>query len=210
MRLHNARIHNMSAYGIVRENTDADIANVEISNCAACGLYLCGGVQRVEHTSVANFYGYPYTTLNIHNTPRQEVAAVYILAQDKEMAPSQSTIYNSIITGAVKPALVIDSIPSTGWMGCVAGCYLNCDSTTTTAVWGHDNRYALPSDTVFKNTYYKYGEYIYYDFHLHERSAARQIGLPLDSLALRDRLLNDLDGQSRNAAHPDAGCYSNQ
>jgi len=206
LRLHNARIHNMSAYGLVLENTNADISNVEVSNCAAFGMYLCGGTHRVEHSSIANYFGYPYTTLNIHNTTRQEVAAVYVLASSHDMATSQCSIRNSIITGAVKPALVIDSIP-TDWSGCVSGCYLRCDSDSTTASWGHSNTYALDNDTVFKNTYYKYGEYIYYDFHLHERSVARQTGLPLDSLYLREDLLKDLEGETRNQQHPDAGCY---
>jgi len=206
LHLHNARIHNMSAYGLVLENTDATVSNTEISNCAAYGMYLCGGDHRIEHSSVANFYGYPYTTLNIHNTPRQEVAAVYILAQDHDMAPSHSYIYNSIITGAVQPALVVDSIPSTGFQGCIAGCYLRCDSDSATASWGHSNTYAMEGDTVFKNTYYKYGEYLYYDFHLSEHSAARQIGLPLDSLHLD--IQQDMEGQARDAQHPDAGCYT--
>lgn len=208
MRLHNARIHNMSAYGLVLENTDAEVSNTEISNCASFGMYLCGGTHRVEHSSVANFYGYPYTTLNIHNTPREDVAAVYIQASSYDMAPSQSSIYNSIITGAVQPALVIDSVPDTGFLGCIAGCYLRCDSDSATASWGHSNTYALPTDTVFKNTYYKYGEYLYYDFHLTATSAARHIGLPLDSLHLD--ILTDLDNLPRDAQHPDAGCYTAQ
>jgi len=208
LRLHNARIHNMSAYGVVLENTDADISNAEISNCAAYGMYLCGGIHQVEHTSVANFYGYPYTTLNIHNNPRQNVAAVYILASSYDMADSQSSIYNSIITGAVHPALVIDSVPQTGYMGCIAGCYLHCDSDSTTLSWGHDNIFAHDGDTIYRNTYYKYGEYIYYDYHLAPRSKAQEIGLPLDSLKLD--ILTDLEGNERNPLHPDAGCYIHQ
>ena len=159
----------------------------------------------MEHSSVANYFGYPYTTLNIHNTPREEVAAMYILASSQDMAPNQDSIYNSIITCAVRPALVIDSIPDS-YCAEVAGCYINTDSLPH--AWSHDNTWAQEEDAVFKNTYYKYGEYLYYDFHLATPSKARQIGLPLSSLRLQ--IATDLNGVSRDPEHPDAGCYSNQ
>jgi len=202
--LHNARIHNMSAYGVVLENTDVEMSNVEISNCASYGLYLCGGNHRVEHLSVANYFGYPYTTLNIHSTQRQSVAAVYIKATSFDMAPGHDSIYNSIITGAVRPAILIDSITDVNPE--IAGCYLLTDSLPKE--WAYNNTYGQASDTVFKNTYYKYGEYIYYDFHLASRSKARQISLSLSKLRLD--IINDLDGTERNKENPDAGCYSNK
>ncbi|MCQ2310896.1 MAG: right-handed parallel beta-helix repeat-containing protein [Paludibacteraceae bacterium] len=202
LTLHNARIHNMSAYGIVLENTDAAISNAEISNCASYGIYLSGGSHLMEHLSIANFFGYPYTTLNIHNSSRQDVAAVRLWGLDSD------TLRNCIITGAVTPALVVDSLPETGYKGYVAGCYLNCD--TLPAEWANTNTYKQDKDTVFMNTYYKYGEYIYYDFHLYQSSPARSIGLPLDNLSLRDRLVTDLEGNTRDALHPDAGCYIHQ
>lgn len=208
LRLHNARIHNMSAYGLVLENTDAEVSNAEISNCASFGMFLCGGTHRVEHTSVANYFGYPYTTINIHSAKRDDVAAAYVLASSYDMAPSNSSFYNCIFTGAVKPSFVIDSIPQSGYPGEVKGCYLNCDSDSIRTEWRSQNTFAQEKDTVFKNTYYKYGEYIYYDFHLSDRSKARKIGLPLESLQLD--IANDLDNNPRDQVHPDAGCYSNQ
>jgi len=204
--LHNARIHNMSAYGVVLENTSAEISNVEISNCASYGLYLCGGTHRIEHISVANYFGYPYTTLNIHSATRQDVAAVFIQSTSFDMAPSYDSIYNSIFTGAVRPAMVIDSVMDVKPE--IAGCYLLTDSLPKE--WASNNIYGQASDTIFKNTYYKYGEYIYYDFHLAPRSQARRIGLPLASPQLQLDIQNDLDGVARDQDYPDAGCYSNQ
>jgi len=205
--MHNARVHNMSSCGMVLENTHATISNVEISNCASYGLYLCGGNHRIEHLSVANYFGYPYTTINIHSAKRWDVAAVYIQASSTDGAPDTTIMLNSIITGAVKPAFCIDSIPASGYAGRVAGCYLRCDSDSLIhQPWADHNVFAQDNDTVFKNTYYKYGEYIYYDFHLTEHSPARFIGLPLEQLQLDVK--TDLDGNLRSIEQPDAGCYT--
>ncbi|MCQ2342831.1 MAG: right-handed parallel beta-helix repeat-containing protein [Paludibacteraceae bacterium] len=209
LTMHNARIHNMSDCGIILENADATITNTEISNCAAYGLLIDGGKHEIDHTSIANYFGYPYTTINIHNVTRQDVAGVYILAQDTDRAPSQTSLHNCIITGAHSPALVIDSIPETGYTGEVTGCYLRADSIKQS--WARHNTYAQSKDTVFNNIYYLYHEYNYYDFHLYKSSPARGIGMPLDSLpeSVRALLETDLDRHSRDRIHPDAGCYSN-
>jgi len=204
LKIHNARVHNMSSCGIVLENIHAELSNVELSNCASYGLYLAGGDHRVEHISVANYFGYPYTTLNIHGTQRQNVAAVYLLASSNETAAGHDTLYNCIITGAVRPALVVDSLPEQVYPS-ILGCYLLCDSLP--GEWGSNNTYAQNSDTVFNNTYYRYQEYIYYDFHLSARSPARAIGVPLSGLRLD--VANDLDNRARQATQPDAGCYCN-
>ncbi|MCQ2348328.1 MAG: right-handed parallel beta-helix repeat-containing protein [Paludibacteraceae bacterium] len=206
LHLTDAHIHNMSAYGVVAENTDALLSNVEISNCASYGLYLAGGQHTIEHTTVANYFGYPYTTLNIHSAKRQKVPAVYVLAHSYDMAESQSTFRNCLFTGAETPAFVVDSIPETGFDGTVEGCYLQCDTLPET--FASANVYAQAKDSVFKNTHYKYGEYIYYDFHLVESTPARHIGLPLSDLFLSTG--TDLDGLPRDTDHPDAGCYSFQ
>lgn len=206
LHLSNTRVHNMCAYGVVVENTNANLSNVEISNCASYGLYLSGGTHSVEHTTVANYFGYPYTTLNIHSATRKQVPAVYVLAHSAEMGDTYAYFRNCLFAGAEKPAFMIDSIPEAGFEGVVAGCYLQCDSLPET--YAYSNTYAQSGDKVFRNTYYKYGEYIYYDFHLLEESPARQVGLPLSELIQYAPLNLDLDGQPRNTEHPDAGCYS--
>ncbi len=209
LHLSNSRIHNMAAYGVVLENTNAAICNTEISNCAAYGLYMAGGTHTVEHTSVANYFGYPYTTLNIHNVNREKVAAVYVLAHsEEETGDSHSTLRNCIVTGAVQPAMQVDSIPESGYTGEIAGCYLYCDSLPSE--WAHDNVYAKEKDEVFVNTYYKYKEYIYYDFRLKEQSPARHIGLPLEELTLKEKVMQDRNGNNRDTQQPDAGCYEYQ
>ena len=66
-----------------------------------------------------------------------------------------------------------------------------------------NNVYASDSDTcVFKNIYYLYKKYHYYDFHLDSLSPARGIG---DSIATT-AYPTDREGYTRKAK-PDAGCY---
>ena len=79
MTLKNSRIHNHSIYGLVLQNTDAEVVNCEISNCASYCVYLAGGNHNFVHNTIAAYYGFPYTTLNLHtNMLAEDVAAVYI------------------------------------------------------------------------------------------------------------------------------------
>ncbi|MGN1240585.1 MAG: hypothetical protein ACI4TV_06895, partial [Paludibacteraceae bacterium] len=56
---------------------------------------------------------------------------------------------------------------------------------------------------VFRNTYYKYKEYRYYDFRLDSLSPARGIGDSITALSYPI----DRNGTSRQYTLPDAGCY---
>ena len=56
---------------------------------------------------------------------------------------------------------------------------------------------------IFRNTFYKYKEYVYYDFRLDSLSPAIGIG---DSIAALP-YPTDRNGVSRALLKPDAGCY---
>ena len=80
-----------------------------------------------------------------------------------------------------------------------AGNYLKTDSTVQTIF--PDNRYYEKTDTaMFVNNFYKYKEYLYYDFHLDSVSPARGIG-DKEKATPKDR-----DGIERQDVI-DAGCY---
>ena len=85
--------------------------------------------------------------------------------------------------------------------GKFVGNYLRADSLLET--FAQHNVYASDSDTtVFRNIYYLYKEYKYYDFQLDSLSPARGIADSIAALAYPyDRL-----GIHRKE-HPDAGCY---
>ena len=200
--LSNSRIHNHAMYGLVLENTDADIWNTEISNCASYCIYLDGGRQNLTHNTIASFFGWPNSNLNIHNVSREDVAAVYVNNLSKESAPTILTMRNCIVTGIRQNNIVVATPLPDYYEGSFTANYLRADSLPD--AFRKDNVYASDSDTVFVNTHYKYKEYIYYDFRLDSVSPARKIGEPIgEGLPWS----TDRQGLPRTGKRPDAGCY---
>ena len=202
LTLKNSRIHNHSTYGLVLQNVDAEVANCEISNCASYCVYLAGGKHNFVHNTIASYYGYPYTTNNIHNNIiADDVAAVYINNLSKNTAKTISSFTNCIITGGRKNSLMVATPLPEYYEGRFEGNYLRADSLNS--AFAQNNVYASDSDsTVFKNIYYLYKEYHYYDFQLDSLSPARGIG---DSIAALKYPMDILDHPRK--AKPDAGCY---
>ncbi len=202
LTLTNSRVHNHSVYGLVLQNVDATVANCEISNCASYCVYLAGGKHNFVHNTIAAYYGYPYTDLNLHtNILPEDVAAVYINNLSKNMAKTNSSFYNCIITGGRKRNVVVATPLSDYYEGRFEGNYLRSDSLD--AAYAKNNVYATDSDScVFKNIYYLSKEYHYYDFHLDSLSPARGIGDSIAALSYP----TDREGYRRKAK-PDAGCY---
>ena len=195
------RIHNMAVYGLICLNQNATITNTEISNCAAYCIYLHGGNYHLIHSTIAAYFGYPYTTINIHSTHREDVAAVCVVN-----APSDTTIatsayiYNNIITGARADNLLLLTNDTTAFPGAVCGNYLKADSFLLPEVT--DNVYASDTDIVFVNNHYLYKEYRYFDFRLDSLSPAIGVGIP----AFSEPYPTDRQGLLRLPV-PDAGCY---
>ena len=200
--LKNSRIHNHSTYGLVLQNVNAEVTNCEISNCASYCVYLAGGKHNFVHNTIASYYGFPYTTLNIHqNMLAEDVAAVYINNLSKNTAKTKSSFTNCIITGGRKNSLVVATPLPDYYEGRFEGNYLRCDSLD--AAYAKNNVYASDSDTmVFRNIYYLYEKYHYYDFRLDSLSPARGIG---DSIVALE-YPTDMVGCPRKGK-PDAGCY---
>lgn len=202
LTLKNSRIHNHSIYGLVLQNVNAEVVNCEISNCASYCVYLAGGKHDFVHNTIASYYGYPYTNLNIHqNIVADDVAAVYINNLSKNTAKTVSSFKNCIITGGRKNNVVVATPLAEYYEGEFEGNYLRCDSLDK--IYAKNNVYASDSDScVFKNIYYKYKEYHYYDFHLDSLSPARGIG---DSIAATAYPIDREEVQRKGK--PDAGCY---
>lgn len=202
LTLKNSRIHNHSVYGLVLQNVDAEVANCEISNCASYCVYLAGGKHDFIHNTIAAYYGFPYTTINIHNNIlADDVAAVYINNLSKNSAKTVSSFTNCIITGGRENNLVVATPLPDYYEGRFEGNYLRADSLD--AIYAKNNVYAQDSDScVFRNIYYLYKEYHYYDFQLDTLSPARSIG---NSVAATTYPVDRLGTQRKE--QPDAGCY---
>ena len=117
------------------------------------------------------------------------------------MAPTETSFYNCIISGARKNNVVVATPLPTYYSGKFVGNYLQCDSLSVD--YAKNNVYASDSDTVvFRNVHYLLKEYRYYDFQLDSISPAR--GVADSTIALSypyDRLGH------RRKIKPGAGCY---
>lgn len=199
LSLFNSRLHNFSLYGLVLQNTDATVANTEISNCASYCVYLAGGKHTFTHNTIANYFG---SGLQMHSVSREDVAAVYINNLSKEQAEMQTTFRNNIITGIRQNNLLVATPLTDYYTGTFANNYLRNDSLSITGF--KDNVYAENTDTMFVSSRYAPPDYLYFDFRLDSVSPARNIGDKLTAKLLpTDRL-----GNSRlEDEGPDAGCY---
>ncbi|MBP5642087.1 MAG: hypothetical protein J6W92_03375 [Paludibacteraceae bacterium] len=185
LALRNCRIHNHSRYGVVLHNIEDSIVNCELSNCASYTLYLGKGAHRIIHTTVADYFR--YTTINIQSTRRTDDPAVLV---DNTETIDSLVILNSLFTGVYGECLAFADTVREDFKARYAGNYLRPDS----------------AHNVFRQSFYKYKEYKYYDFHLDSLSPARGVA---DSLTATHYHL-DRDEHDRfpiGEQKADAGCY---
>ncbi len=196
LRLLNSRIHNFAQYGLYLQNTDAEIANCEISNCASYCVYLAGGEHRFIHNTVASYFA----GSNIQPVAREDVAAVYINNLSKQTAKTTAYFYNNIIAGIRENNVVLATPLPDYYLGNFSHNYLRADSTNGNFA---DNVFYHENDTIFRNTHFTV-ERGYYSFALDSVSPARGIAATTQTQAYPlDRL-----GRSRPLQAPaDAGCY---
>jgi len=201
LRMNGCRIHNHTLYGLVLQHMDALVTNTEISNCASYCVYCDGGQHDFVHSTIASYFG--YTTIRIQTVAKEDAAAVYINNLRKTEPKTNTSFYNSIITGFLSNQLVVATPFDRYYPGSFVGNYLKTD--TLRMPHAHDNVYRAAQDTasVFVNDFYQYKEYIYYDFRLDSVSPAIGIG---DSIMALPYPI-DRDGISRSGLKPDAGCY---
>ena len=204
LHMNGCRIHNHTLYGLVLLNTDAQVSNTEISNCASYCLYCSGGTHTFAHTTVASYFG--ATDIRIQSVVKEATAAVYIDNLSKTGPATVDTFVNCIITGYQANQLVLATPMEQYYSGVFIGNYLKTDSLRIPHA--HNNTYWTEDEQnpVFRNTYYKYKEYVYYDFHPDSLSPAIGIG---DSIAALP-YPSDRDGVSRALTQPDAGCYQHE
>lgn len=202
LRMDGCRIHNHNRYGLILSHVNALVTNTEISNCASYCVYCEGGTHEFVHTTIASYFG--YTNIRIQSTAKENAAAVYIDNLSKTEPQTNTSFYNSIITGYTANQVVVATPFDQYYPGSFIGNYLKTD----TLRMPHAERniyYEKTADTtaVFVNDFYKYKEYVYYDFHLDSLSPARGIGDSIAACAYPE----DRDGVSRAGTKPDAGCY---
>ncbi len=196
LRLINSRIHNFAQYGLYIQNTDAEIANCEISNCAGYCVYLAGGEHHFTHNTIASYF----TGGNIQPVSREDVAAVYVNNLSKQTAKTTAYFYNNVIAGIRENNVVLATPLPDYYLGDFSHNYLRADSANANFA---DNVFYENNDTIFRNTQFTI-ERGYYNFLLDSVSPARNIG----DIEMTKRYPFDRLGNPRpNHAAPDAGCY---
>ena len=191
LRMDGCRIHNHSLYGLVLMHVDALVTNTIISNCASYCLYCSGGNHEFIHSTIASFYD--STNIRIHSTSKDGSGAVFIDNLSKEQPQTNTSFYNSIITGSKSNQLVVATPFDRYYPGSFIGNYLKTD--TLAIPHAERNVYWQKNDTA--------DVYKYYDFRLDSLSPAIGIGDSLTAVPYpTDRL-----GISRALCKPDAGCY---
>lgn len=187
LTMNGCRIHNHAAYGLVLLNVNAKVVNSEISNCASYCVYCQGGTHDFIHTTIASYFG--QTNVRIQSTGKEDVAAVYVHNLSKETPQTVTSFYNSIICGPREKELVLATPFEQYYPGTIKGSWIGQDTT----------------EHVFRNTFYKYKEYVYYDFRLDSLSPAIGIGDSIIAASYRE----DRNGEKRfgEGIKPDAGCY---
>ncbi len=200
INIHNCRIHNNAGTGLTAINSNLNVVNTEISNCASYCVYLAGGKHDFIHCTIANFYG--NTNVNIQRVHRESLPAVCI--NDIPKTAQMSTSFtNCIVTGTQRNELSLLSYFDEQYPMTLKNCYLRTDSIEDNRY--QDIRYWHWDDKVFVNDYYRLGEYVDYDFHLSESSPARGIGLVQATASYPI----DRDGNNRLVGETpsDVGCY---
>lgn len=200
LHLNNSMLHNFSQYGLVLQNVDAEVVNCQITNCAQYCVYLSGGKHDFIHATIASYFN--NTDVRIQSIQREDVAAVYINDLDKSSQQMQTAFFNSIITGVRQNNLMLATPFSAQYQGIFSNCYLRNDTIGLPQF--SDITYYQDKDTVFANVYYKYKEYVDYNFSLDSISPCRDIA---DTIVARQYPL-DRHGKNRFAdKRPDLGCY---
>ncbi len=202
--LTNSRIHNHTGNGLTVRNMDVEVSNTEISNCAAYCVYLMGGKHTFVHSTIASYFN--STNVRIQSVPNKGLSAVYVNNADS-LPKVTAEFMNCVIDGMGNHNLTWADTITADYEGRIFGNYLKSDSLPTPLLLysSTPNIYWQRSDTarVFKNTFFEYNVYTYYDFHLAENSPARGIA---DS-AIAVLYDTDREGLPRTASHASAGCY---
>lgn len=152
------RIHNHLRYGIAIQNVNSRVTHTEVSNVARQCVHIAGGKHQWDYNTIANYF--MNTNVNIHHVPADSVLlwrrALPIMLVDTvgDNPIAELEMTNSIVTGLNRRQMqyVVDSLSPESW----SGCWVHADTAR-----------------VFRNTYYEYKVYNYYDFRLDSLSPAR-------------------------------------
>ena len=196
LNLYNSVVHNCQGYGLLATHSVVDVVNCQISNTLNDCLSFVGGVARILHSTIAQFYPYDgnrgaalrFSNMGINNDTLYPLYAMDCI--------------NSLVTGYADDVVFGVADTSTVYNYSFENCILRTPELTDTVkvknvIWEN------PEDTLtggVKHFAKMDTDNFIYDFRLDSLSTAIGKAIPVDGLPY-DRL------GIRRDDEPDIGCY---
>ncbi len=207
LEFRNSIIHNSGAYGLYSQQGNLVVENSEISNCGESCIIQLGGMLRMAHVTVANYYRYALrknASVRILNYVTQNGIRL-------TFPITSAVIENSIIFGGNGEELELgqDTTSFADYNVIITNTLIKGKKLETNnfvdCYWAKSQNIRNASDTVFVNTSINnINETGYFNFHLDSLSHARDCG----SVNVSNYYPLDLDGNDRNIdGKPDIGAY---
>ncbi len=195
LNLYNSIVHNCQGYGLLTVHSVVDVVNCQITNTLDDCIAFYGGVGRVLHSTIAQFY--PFDA-------NRGVALRFTNCQGDQKLPLYDfSCINSIVTGYADDVVMGEFDEETYFQYNIDHCLMRTpaiEDTTyvTNMIWEN------PEDTVSVAGYKHFKVFdtdnLIYDFRLDSLSTAIGKAIPLEMLPY-DRM------GIRRDEEPDLGCY---
>ena len=202
LTVNSSTIHNFRGYGLALTNSNAYVANTQISNTYNDCVYVCGGELTMIHNTIAQFYPfsrqgdtialryaninedklYPLTNLEVKNCIITGWAEDALLKENSDSVAFNYHFYNSLI----RMSELKDSASAKYFEGVIRD-----NEKDTTLCYSHKN---------FKNVNPHTTDYLF-DFHLDSLSKAN------GAADARWMLPLNREGVARDEKKLNAGCY---
>jgi hypothetical protein len=189
--LENTIIENISGAGILSRFYNAEINNCVITNIQQYGITMQGGTYDIKHSTIGNYWNY-----SIRQNPSVYISNYYINGRKDYFGyPIVANFTNSIIYGNQPEEIVLDRDTSGASYD-----YLFDHVLVKTELNTSDPAHWI---NILKNTSPQFEDYTINDLHLKDTSPA--IGAGKGGV-----LLEDFDGNIRDASTPDLGAFEFQ
>jgi len=186
--LNNSIIHNAQIAGVLAKNYRIKSENTLISNCGQYNLLVTGGGEYIfKHATLANYWsGTDRQTPVIHL--QNYYSDINGNTQVRDL--DSTSFYNTIIDGSLDVEFTTNALAQGNFNYLFDHCLIKTTASTSGANY----------QTIWKNQSNIFVDQSSYDFHLSSGSVANNNGV-------NRGVINDLDGNIRNASTPDIGAF---
>lgn len=193
LKLHNVRIRNCSAAGILSRNYKIDADNLLVGDCGQYGVVLTGGGEyNFDHFTLANFWSF-----EIRQTPTFYMTNGFVdINNALQIRPiTASRFFNGIVHGSNENEFQLEFDTNGSLDLRVDHMLLKTNQSTS------DPNFFPIQGSILRNQSPEFLDVINRDFHITSNSAAK-------NRATTSEVFFDLDGVARGQdGQPDLGCF---